>query len=241
MHIVADLHTHTMVSQHAYSTVTENLQAAKARGFCALGMTDHGPGMPDGAIPLHFLCTNGLPDQVDGVRLLRGIETNIMDFSGRLDLEKSLLARLDIVIAAYHVECITPGARKENTAGMIAAIRNPLVDCIAHCGNPAFPIDIPAVVRTCREEGKLLEINSNSFSVRPGSETTCRQAALECMAQGVRVIVSSDAHFHGRVGDHAAALELLESVSFPEELVVNSSRERLWDYFSHRTRNPIHE
>lgn len=241
MHTIADLHTHTMVSQHAYSTVTENLRAAKALGFCALGMTDHGPGMPDGAIAHHFLCLKGLPSSVDGVRLFQGAEANLMDFSGTLDLEESILGRLELVIAAYHIECIEPGSRAENTAGMVAAIRNPYVDCIAHCGNPVFPIDVPAVVQACREQRKLLEINSNSFAVRPGSEKTCRQVAQECMRQGVRVIVSSDAHYQSRVGDHTAALDLLEELSFPEELVVNSSPQRLWDYFAHRTHNPIFE
>ena len=236
MHTIADLHTHTMVSQHAYSTVTENLHAAKALGFCALGMTDHAPGMPDGAIAHHFRCLGNMPPVVDGVRLIRGAEANIMDFAGTLDLEEEILEKLEWVIASYHIECIQPGSRQENTAGMVAAIRNPYVDCIGHCGNPVFPIDIPAVVTACRETGTLLEINSSSFAIRPGSHEVCYQVALECARQGVAVIVSSDAHFHTRVGDHAASLDLLREADFPEELVVNSSEERLRAYFAHRAR-----
>ena len=49
MHTIADLHTHTLVSQHAYSTLYENIQAAREADFYALAITDHGPGMPDGA------------------------------------------------------------------------------------------------------------------------------------------------------------------------------------------------
>lgn len=51
---IADLHTHTMVSQHAYSTLDEMASAARELGFSAIGITDHGPGMLDGAIAHHF-------------------------------------------------------------------------------------------------------------------------------------------------------------------------------------------
>lgn len=239
MNTVADLHTHTMVSQHAYSTLSENIREAKRRGFCALGMTDHAPGMPDGAISHHFFCLKGLPQHIDGIRLFRGAEVNIMDYEGNIDLDERVLERLDFIIASYHTECIKPGSVDENTAGLTAVIANPYVDCIGHCGNPVYPIHIPAVVSACRAHGKLVEINSNSFQVRPGSEQICREVALECMRQEVRVLVSSDAHYRDYVGEHTAALLLLESVRFPEELVVNSSKERLWDYFSGRRHNPL--
>lgn len=239
MRTVADLHTHTSVSQHAYSTLYENIQAARRLGFCALGMTNHAPGMPDGAISHHFYCLPGLPKTMDGLRLYRGAEVNIMDFDGTVDLEPRVLERLDFVVASYHVECITPGTREQNTRGFLKAIANPYVDCIGHCGNPVFPIDIPAVVSACREHGKLVEINSNSPSVRPGSKEVCTRVALECIRQGVKMLVSSDAHFCGNVGNHHDALELLESIHCPEELVVNSSRERLAAYFAGRPHNPL--
>lgn len=41
-----DLHTHTIISGHAYSTLKENIEAARARGLEAFAVTDHGPAMP---------------------------------------------------------------------------------------------------------------------------------------------------------------------------------------------------
>lgn len=41
-----DLHTHTIISGHAYSTILENLQAAREAGLTAFAVTDHGPAMP---------------------------------------------------------------------------------------------------------------------------------------------------------------------------------------------------
>lgn len=234
MHTIADLHTHTLVSQHAYSTLYENIQAAREAGFYALATTDHGPGMPDGASPHHFFCLSGLPDTVQGIRLFKGAEVNIMDFSGTIDLDIKTLQRLDFVIASYHCECITPGNIRENTAGLLAVIKNPFVDCLGHCGNPAYPIDIPAVVDACRQYDKLVEINASSFRVRPGSEDTCRRIASECIRQNVSLLISSDAHFRDYIGNHQEAIQLLESLNCPEELVINTSREGLLSYFAAR-------
>lgn len=235
MKIIADLHTHTMVSQHAYSTLDELSLAAGAKGFCALAATDHGPGMPDGAIAHHFFCLNGLPEKINGIRLYKGAEVNIMDYDGGLDMEAALLERLDFVISSYHVECITPRSPVLHTQGFINALSNPHVDCLGHCGNPAFPIDAKAVVNACAEFKKLIEINSSSFRIRAGSNVTCRQIALLCAEKGVSIVVNSDAHSKWQVGEHSDAISMLEEIHFPEELIVNGNEERLYGFFERNT------
>jgi len=234
MHTIADLHTHTLVSQHAYSTLYENIQAAREAGFYALAITDHGPGMPDGASSHHFFCMPGLPEMVNGIRLFRGAEVNIMDFAGTIDLDATTLQRLDFVIASYHCECISPGTIEENPAGLLAVIKNPFIDCIGHCGNPAYPIDIPTIVSACFQYGKLIEINASSFRIRPGSEVICRKVANECIRQKVNLLISSDAHFRDNIGNHEEAIQLLEALDCPEELIINTSKERLLSYFMFR-------
>ena len=51
MEIIADLHTHTIASTHAYSTITEMVQAASAKNLYAIAITDHGDvqAFPDAA------------------------------------------------------------------------------------------------------------------------------------------------------------------------------------------------
>ena len=68
---------HTSVSQHAYRTLDEMAMAAKFKGFKAFGITNHGPGMLDGAMELHFLCLRNLPDELYGIRFYKGAEVNI--------------------------------------------------------------------------------------------------------------------------------------------------------------------
>ena len=51
---VVDIHTHSVISQHAYSTIDENARAAKQKGLKLIAMTDHAPGMKNTA-PRAFL------------------------------------------------------------------------------------------------------------------------------------------------------------------------------------------
>lgn len=231
MKTIADLHMHTNVSQHAYSTLDEMALAAKNKGLKAFAITNHGPEMIDGAMALHFLCLGNLPDRLYGLRFYKGAEVNIKSYDGRLDLESSLLSRLDIVIASLHAEAIAPGVLEQHTSGLIAAINNPDVDCLGHIGNPVFRCDYDAVVKECARLHKLVEINSNSFTVRPGSDENCQTIARLCMEYGVSVLVSSDAHSRYAVGNHDAALRMLQSISFPEELIINADYKRLVEHF----------
>ena len=231
---IADLHMHTNVSQHAYSTLDEMARAAREAGMLAFGITDHGPEMMDGAIAHHFLCLKGLPKTIHGMRFFAGAEVNIKDYHGKVDLPESIMKNLDFVIASYHVEAILPSCQKEHTDGWLHVLENPLIDCLGHIGNPVFQCDYETVVKECAKRHKLIEINSNSFSVRPGSTTNCRTVASLCRRYHVHVLVSSDAHSCYSVGNHVEALNMLEELEFPEELVINSSLERLEKYFSEK-------
>ena len=82
MKLKIDLHSHTVSSGHAYSTLIENVQAAEKLGFEALATTDHGPSMPGAPHEYHFYNLLSLPKRIGNVRILRGIEANIIDRQG---------------------------------------------------------------------------------------------------------------------------------------------------------------
>ena len=82
MKTIADLHMHTSVSQHAYSTLDEMAMAAQFKGFKAFGITNHGPGMLDRAMALHFLCLRNLPVDLYGIRFFNGPDVDIKSFDG---------------------------------------------------------------------------------------------------------------------------------------------------------------
>ncbi len=234
MNIIADLHTHTLVSHHAYSTIAELIDEAKNKNLYAIAMTDHGPGLDDGAHRLHFKCLAKLPEVICGVKLFHGAELNIMDFKGSVDLGDAVLSKLHFVIASYHHEVIRSGTIEEHTNGWLGVVRNPYVDCLGHSGNPAYEFDFETVVKECAKLDKLIEINASSDEARPGSFPNCKKIALLCKQYGVHVAVNTDSHSRWTIGDFEPAVQLLEEIDFPEELVINSSLERLDAFFERK-------
>ncbi len=234
MNIIADLHTHTMVSHHAYSTVAELLEAAKIKNLYAIAMTDHGPGLDDGAHRLHFKCLNKLPNEVQGVKLFHGAELNIMDFSGSVDLGEAILKKLHFVIASFHHEVIRSGTTDEHTNAWLSIVKNPYVDCMGHSGNPAYEYDFETVIKECAKYEKIVEINASSEEARPGSFVNCKKIAELCIQHGVHVAVNTDSHSKWSIGEFGPALKILEEIDFPEELVINSSLDRLNAFFERK-------
>ncbi|MDR1943647.1 MAG: phosphatase, partial [Synergistaceae bacterium] len=218
-------------SGHAFSTVQELAAAAAEKGLEMIAVTDHGPAREGAPILMYFSAMMMLPETISGVKILRGVEANIIDYDGNLDLPESSLSRLDFVMAGFHDVVLPPcGDIGINTRAMQNAIANPFVDAISHPGNPVFQIDIPTVVNTAREHGKLLEINDNSISVRAGSQENCRQIAEACKEAQHPVTCGSDAHVSFHVGAFSNCIRILESINFPEELVLNTSAAKLTEF-----------
>ena len=138
MKIIADTHTHTLASGHAYSTILENVHAAKAAGLSFLCLTEHCPEMWDAPKVSFFSNLHSIPDVVDDVVVLKGAEVNILDYEGGVDLPPGLLKRLDWVIASYHGPVCPPGTLKQHTDGWIKIAQNPDVDVIGHCGDGRY-------------------------------------------------------------------------------------------------------
>ncbi len=228
--IEADTHCHTVASPHAYGTISENLAAASKAGLKALAITDHGPALPDSPHFWHFTNMRVLPREVNGIVLLRGIEANIMDTKGGLDLDEDCLESLDWVIASFHKQSFIVSTASVHTEALIQMTYNRHVDLFGHLDAPEYPFDIKEVIRACKENGKYVEMNDSSPRIRIGSESICRRIAIECMDHGVGVVINSDAHCPWDIGRVSTVAALLESVSFPEELVLNRNASNLLDH-----------
>ena len=120
-----DVHTHTLASGHAYSTLQEMVHSAAEKGLEILGITEHAPGIPGTCDPIYFRNLHVVPRNLYGVRLLLGAELNILDAEGTLDLDEEYYRMLDIRIAGIHSLCWKGGTTDENTTGMVNAIPLP--------------------------------------------------------------------------------------------------------------------
>ena len=77
--LIADLHTHTIVSGHAYGTIREMAQAAGEQGLALLGLTEHAPGIPGTVDPFYYNNLAVIPRTLYGVELAHGSEINVLN------------------------------------------------------------------------------------------------------------------------------------------------------------------
>jgi len=236
MNIEIDTHTHTVLSGHAHSTLIENAAWAKKAGLSGFVVTDHGPAIPSAPPDFNLSTLRYLPESIDGVRVYHGIEANIVDFEGTLDIREKYLKLTEFAIAGIHEAVIRSGGRSRDTDAVIAALQNKYVDTISHPDNPSYTLDYEAVVKEAARLNKLLEVNDHSFEFRPGGMENAHIYLPLCVRYGVRVVVSSDAHSAFGMGKFDVALRALEELNFPEELIVNATKERFEAYLSERSR-----
>lgn len=237
MKFVVDTHCHSIASGHAYSTIQELAKAAADKGMELIVITDHGIAMADAPHLWHFGNLKALPEEIYGVKVLKGVEANIIDLKGTLDMPEEYLRRLDWVIASFHDVCVQPGTVEQHTRAWIEAVKNPYVNVLGHSGNPIFSYDIDAVLQVVKEYDKIVEINNHSFYVRTGSETNCKIIAQKCKEMGIKIVVSSDAHISFDIGKFDKVYDLLEEINFPEELIINTSAEKLLNYLKYYRQN----
>ncbi len=230
MNIIADTHTHTVASSHAHSTLLENLAFAREKGLKAMACTEHGPELFDAPDLAYFRTEiRCFPDSLYGVKLLRGCEANVKK-DGSLDIPANILSSLDLVIASMHSCIFTPDSEPQVTDAWLTVAKNPDVDIIGHLGNNLFICDYETVIKAFKEYEKVVEINSSSFICRPGSRQNCREIVKLCMKYGVNLTVSSDAHIATEVGAFEHSIALLEELSVPQELVINSDFDRFMEF-----------
>jgi DNA polymerase (family X) len=195
--IRGDLHSHTTLSD-GRNSMREMAEAARDRRYEYLAITDHSAshGFGDHVTP-DELATQiervaQLNEELDGIKVLAGTETNILP-DGGLDYEDELLERLDWVVASVHTS-FRMGEQKM-TDRMVAAIGHPLVDAIGHPTGrmlgrrEPYALDVDRVIEAAAATGTFLEINAN-----PNRRDLADNYAKAAVEAGVTIVVDSDSH-----------------------------------------------
>lgn len=237
MNIALDVHTHTVASGHAYSSLQEMVAAARGKGLKILGIADHGPAIQQTCKDIYFTNFHVIPREIDGVKLLMGAEINILNTKGDFDLKESTIKTLDVRIAGIHSSCFSGGTKEENTKAVVHVIRNPLIDIISHPADGSAELDLDVIVQEARCNHILLEVNNSSLNPNRGKKKAWgnnRQMLNLCMKYGVKVIMGSDAHISYDVANYKYVFQLMEEVGFPAELVVNDKPEFFMEFLKQR-------
>ncbi|MCC8028289.1 MAG: phosphatase [Lachnospiraceae bacterium] len=233
-----DSHTHTIASGHAYSSMNDMIAAARDKGLALLALTEHAPDMPGTCYDGYFYNLKILPRRRGNLWTLFGVELNILNRNGDVDLEEDLYKTLDVTIASIHPPCYNETDPDAHLEAYLHVMERPYINIIGHPDDSRYPVDYKRLAAAAKEYNKLLEVNSSSLApttFRENAWENYREMLYWCRKYECPVIVNSDAHADVLVGDHEKARMLLQEAEFPQELIVNTNLDA---YFSHVNFNP---
>ena len=195
--IRGDLHMHTNASD-GKATFEEMIEAARSRGLEYIAITDHSKrvsmagGLDTKRLEAQWAEIDRIRDQYDNIRVLKGIECDILE-KGGMDLPDDVLAKADWVIASVHYGQQQP--IEQITDRILGALENPYVDILAHPTGrlinrrKPYAVDMEQVFATAAKCGKMLELNANPMRLDL-HDIHCATAKRH----GIPIVISTDAH-----------------------------------------------
>jgi len=201
----------------------------------------------------HFLNLHMFPESVGDLRVLHGVEADIVDLKGHLfgydlvfehgitgraydsprTLKDVVFSHIDYAIASVHDGTFAQGATVSQVTDMyVGALADPKVAILGHIGRSGLAFDVDAVLTCARDLHKLVEINDHSFNERYGREChdRCRHILERAAELGVTISCATDAHIAYDVGDFSRTERVLDEVHFPEDLNACTSADRFLAY-----------
>jgi len=201
--IRGDLHMHTNATD-GRNSLREMAEEAKRLGYDYIAITDHSKrltmanGLDAKRLRQQMAAIDKLNDELDGIRVLKGIEVDILE-DGKLDLPDEVLDELDITVGSIHSKFEL--SKKKQTERVLRAMDNPRFNILGHPTGrlinerEAYKIDLEAVIEAAAERGCCLELNAQPSRL----DLAGRYAGLLREA-GVLGAVSTDAHATGHLG-----------------------------------------
>ena len=231
-----DLHTHTIASGHAFGTIFENAKEAKKNGLKVLAITDHGPAIKNAPFPGYFNVGYRAPKEIDGVRILFGVEANIINNEGQLDLPDEILKKLDVVLAGLHFGVFVDRGVEKNTEVLIKAMDNPYVKIISHPYSRVARVDMAKVVQAAIEKNILLEVNASYICSNelddPKTLEELKIMIKLLKAKNQKLLMNSDAHNPYEVGRFEEALEKLKDIGVTKADFLNTDPKAVLEFLN---------
>ena len=236
MNLCADLHTHTIASGHAYGTIREMAFAAGEKKLELLGISEHAQGIPGTVGSYYYWNLNKVPREMYGVNLLLGSEINVLN-DGALSMPQEDIDRIDYALVGIHDLCYEDQGRERNTDNLIECMKHEKISFVSHPDDDNIPVEYERLVRAAKEYHVALEVNNSSL-LKPEHRLNCfenyRTMLRLCNEYETPVIISSDAHDPSWVGVFDKAVELIEEEGFDEDLILNTSVEKVLEFLNFR-------
>lgn len=239
LNIFADYHTHTVYS-HGKGSIEDNVKAAIKKGLSKIGISDHGyKHMGFGVKYRDFEKMRReidmLNERYDEIEILLGVEANILDDDGNIDVDEKIISTVDYVMAGYHfgstptkilkgslnhmcnyIKPLHSLAMEYNTRAVINAMKKNDIFIITHPGAKG-PIEFEMVAKSAEETNTALEINSSHGHLT-------YEEIMMVKDTGVKFAIGSDAHSPEHVGDFDDALARVRKAGLQIEQIINARR-----------------
>jgi len=222
-----DLQMHSVWSDGSGS-IEEMAEAAIARGYEYIGITDHSKGLKiAGGIDEQALAKQAseiasvnrkLAESGRSFRVLHGLELNLNP-QGEGDMDPSALAKLDLVVGSFHSAL---RAKEDQTDRYLAAVRNPTVDILGHPRGRIYnyriglKADWKKVFAAAAELDKAVEVDS--YPDRQDLDVELLRLARRA---GVRIAIDTDAHHPHQLDFVTLGLASVIEAKIPAERIVN--------------------
>jgi putative hydrolase len=224
-----DLHLHTIMSGDSHNTILEYINQAKKLKMKVIGISDHGPNLDNSLVHRYYLGNlERIPEKVEGVRILKGVEANIINTKGGLDISDKTVGKLDYVIANIHYGTVYDvNASKKNTKSLVNAIKSGKIDIISH---PFYTKEVSTDIKVIFEEAckndVLLELDLAYLKKRFIQQNTISN--LKLMISIVekykkKVILNTDSHNIWELGDDSVLTkELKRKIGLTDDMIINN-------------------
>ncbi len=243
MNALSDNHMHSEYSRngHALGTIREVVESARSKGLKEIIISDHGPGHVLFGVKREKL--NEIREEIDklnkeysDINILMGCESNVISYSGKIDLSNSEIKILDRLSVGFHYGIIPNDlktffifmiinpiskvfkplrnyVKKESTDAIIRIVENYPIDIITHPGSKV-ELDINRLAKVCAERGTALEINSSH-----GHLTV--EGIKEAMPSGVMFSLGSDSHKPENIGKLTNSINRATEAGLTVDRIIN--------------------
>ena len=239
MKILADYHTHTQYS-HGKGTIEENVKVAISKGIETIGISDHGYKHLAYGIKLNDIYK--MREEIDNlnmkykdINILLGMECNILDDKGNVDVTEKMIDICDYVMAGYHfgstpksikgalnhatnyisskTSFVSKRAKEYNTKAVINAMKNNDLFIITHPGDKG-DVYIEEIAKYAKEYDVMLEINSSHGNLNVEQIEKIKHI-------GNKFVIGSDAHIPQNVGNFELAMKNIKKANLDIKLIQN--------------------
>lgn len=243
MKINKDYHVHSILpgTSHAKSSIEEIVIEAVNKGLKEIAISNHGLshilyGFRKNHISKLKAEISALNEKYPQIKILLGVEANILSLTGDTDIEKEILENCDVILCGYHLFVKYKsfkdfwnfvvlnwlakkfGFRKErqrkvNTQAIVEAMNKNKMYLLTHPGRKLV-YDIEEIAKAASKNNIILEINNNCNSLSVEEIKICEKYDLKYM-------INSDSHIKDTVGSCEFGIKRAIESGLNLEKVVN--------------------